>query len=68
MVWEFRVPKLASRAPEEIDEMFEYFLDGIHRRHSEKHRLKIDIKMKKNLYLHHRPLVVTNVRCPVLFS
>ncbi|MEX2427884.1 MAG: sigma 54-interacting transcriptional regulator [Bacteroidales bacterium] len=41
-VTELRVPKLASRGPEEIDEMFEYFLDEIHKRHPWKNRLKVD--------------------------
>jgi sigma54-dependent transcription regulator len=41
-VTELQVPSLASRGPEEIDEMFEYLLDEIHKRHSEKSRLKVD--------------------------
>jgi DNA-binding NtrC family response regulator len=39
---ELRVPKLATCRPEEIDEMFEYFLDEIHKRHPGKNRLKTD--------------------------
>jgi len=39
---EFRVPKLASRIPEEIDEMIEYSLDEIPKRHPGKNRLKTD--------------------------
>jgi hypothetical protein len=41
-VTEYRVPKLAMRIPEEIDEMIEYSLDEIHKRHLGKNRLKTD--------------------------
>jgi hypothetical protein len=39
---ELRLLKLASRGPAEIDEMFEYFQDEIHKRHPGKNRLKVD--------------------------
>ncbi|MDF1573200.1 MAG: sigma 54-interacting transcriptional regulator [Bacteroidales bacterium] len=41
-VTELVMPSLASRGPDEIDELFEFFLDEIHTRHAEKERLKPD--------------------------